>query len=185
MGKLTRDMHQALATIPPSSREHAWDGSTEWCQIEGHEMAFAMEIFMGAANGCIAVMKSGAEAGSAESGALLRCLSLGMPTAVPRAADQSAASDLTSAFYVLWKHYSGDVRQRSICARVVGFYYLMIASRGAAVARWAKPFAGQEQMVTLESCVVAVLGQVQLTAEGRLPFAAYLQMVAELASAQA
>jgi hypothetical protein len=104
------------------------------------------------------------------------------PTVVPVAMrvtphSTSHQSTVNQAFTVVWQHYQGDARQRSICARVLGFYYLMQQTDGKAVERWFPPaasaLAGQtrqigEETIVLNPVVVQALAIAPLAAGGIL-----------------
>jgi hypothetical protein len=71
-------------------------------------------------------------------------------------------STLRYAFTALWAHYEGDIRQKSVCARVSGFHRLMILTRGALVANWMVSPDDSPEIILLHPAVVAAVAMTRL-----------------------
>jgi hypothetical protein len=154
--------------------------------VPSDEIAFAMTLFVGAANG--QSLPSGklqpvTEARECEE--LFLALSFGtgvMPDPMRRAA--LLESSLFRAFCSLWQEYASDRSRRSICARVLGFCFLMERSRGKILQfRPAAPSPGKpdHDLVTLHPAVVEALSCVRLEPNGMLTESAFLEQLARTA----
>lgn len=75
---------------------------------------------------------------------------------------------IDEAFLSLWRQYQGDERQLSICARVLGFYYLMEHTEGTAMARWLSACSDSPESVILDPAIMEALAAVSLSREGLL-----------------
>lgn len=157
-----------LEEIDRSSDEEA--GPVRFAPVTGDEMAFAMSLFVGAANGELAQPQTDtiSAQSSGERDRLLRTLSRGTSGMLQSGAGQPYLSSLEEAFRGVWSHYEGDERQASVCARVLGFYYLMEESGGAVIERWVSACEGSEEVVVLHPAVVETLAAVPLSALGGL-----------------
>ena len=153
------------------------------CPVDADEMSYAIEIFLAAAHGrLLSRNTAGGERAARESRALLVKLSSAVPRSVSAEVGTERSPSLQHAFQALWQEYSGAVRQISVCARVLGFYNLMISTRGAAVERWTTECPDSHGLVALDPAVVRALSEVILTDGGLLPEEAFLMLVERLAA---
>ena len=81
------------------------------------------------------------------------------------------------AFAALWNEYLDDAARDSICARVLGFYYLMERTAGQAIKRWVEFCPEQPEAVALDLVVVHGLANVLLSPEGHLSQALLLEAI--------
>lgn len=82
--------------------------------------------------------------------------------------EETLASPLFTAFLLVWEHYKADPVQASLGARLLGFFHLMVESRGTAVESWVAPSPAEESLVDLDSQVVQTLATMRLGDNGRL-----------------
>ena len=100
------------------------------------EMAFAMALFVGAADGRITRahkehLFSPDQSRSELSGAALGALTDAL-------IDTEGSSDdipLACGLSMVWHHYDGDRLQQPICSRLIAFYSMMVRSRGSVLSR--------------------------------------------------
>ncbi len=146
--------------------------------VQPEEMAFALTLFMSAAEGRIT---TGGRALTADQSTEVQQFFLELSasghaaegeaeeTEGSEGSDHALRSTLFQSFAVLWEHYRGYPAQHSLCARTLGFYYAMARSRGAALERWVSPSAHTEVTVELHPAVIEGLAKADLDVEGRLP----------------
>jgi hypothetical protein len=79
-----------------------------------------------------------------------------------------STSDVTLpvAFAALWHHYRGMSVRHSVCARVLGFYFLMEETAGGAVAEWIEICPSNPESILLSPAVVEGLAAVGLDETG-------------------
>ena len=139
------------------------------------EIAFAMTLFMGAANGqAPPVPQSAGNMAQQQRVNRLRGqqffleLSLGMQELMDQArCDAALNSSLCRAMLAVWDQYEGDPQQASICARVLGFCYLMEETRGELVQGLTTAEAEPDE-VTLHPAVIETVAKSPLTQSGTL-----------------
>ena len=136
------------------------------------EVAFAMSLFVAAANRMFAGIDSQAAFGNAdalEGRRLFLAVSV-LPMEPLDEAKQTALleSSLYRAFQHVWEQYRGDARRTSICARVLGFCYLMERTRGAIAGRWAMANLAGPEEVLLEPALVQAIATTVLSARGTM-----------------
>ena len=140
-----------------------------------------MTLFVGAAKGRSSAANSTPQAELQACQDHFLALSFGTkigPDPLRRAA--LLESSLYVAFTTLWRHYAGDERQLSLCARVLGFCFLMERSRGAILLLWEAPkFEGE--LVSLHPAVIEALASVPLAENGMLSEATFLAHIAKVA----
>ena len=165
---------------------------TAYPAIPVEEIAFALAVFVGAANGQFDRFQ--APPSSAESDALAECQRIvwgdsacrQLPVDRSRKA-LSYEQTLESALLALWRRYGGDPRQASICLRVLSFYRLMAESAesaGSPVARWVQPCSAGEEEVLLHPALVQALACVPLGEQGRFTEDAFFGLVEDFAREQ-
>jgi hypothetical protein len=150
--------------------------------VQVDEIAFAMSLFVNAAS--LKIPKPLIQASSlptTECGQVFRMLTGMMP---PTSSSDLAEgeSSLEYAFMALWTHYRGDVRQKSICARVLGFHRLMLLTRGALVADWVHSPEDRPEIILLHPAVVKAVAMTPLSECGamvRPEFLRTLQIAAD------
>jgi hypothetical protein len=147
------------------------------------ELGFALTLFVAAANRQL-------RAPQIEPAALRECqhifLQLAARHETPKRKLGPAAkeSGLQSAFCVLWDLHQGHPLQRSICARVLGFYFLMERTRGEALQEWIDVCPERPEAVSLHPAVVEALAILPFDQTGGLNQHLYLQTIASLARFQ-
>jgi hypothetical protein len=94
--------------------------------------------------------------------------------------DPRAESSLDFAFKMLWRHYDGDDRQRSICARILGFHSLMVRTDGALVQPWLQACPDAPEAVVLHPVVVEAVATTPLSANGVMSQVYFLQTLTVL-----
>ena len=82
-------------------------------------------------------------------------------------------------------HYEGDVRQRSICARVLGFHGLMIMTEGALVADWVVSPEEKPEIILLHPAVVKAVAMTPLGNNGAMVCPEFLRTLEFIAHADA
>lgn len=92
-------------------------------------------------------------------------------------------STLDHAFKALWCHYRGDPRQSSICARILGFYYLAERTEGAVIQVWSRSCPETPETVLLHRALVEAIATAPLSDHGLLSEISFLETVEELATA--
>ena len=157
--------------------------------VQPDEMAFALTLFMGAAEGRIS---TDGKPLSTDQNIESRQFFLNLSTSRPaldgksesagraeedeqtKGSEEADDSDgtlrtpLFQSFLVLWEHYRGDPSQHSLCARTLGFYYAMTRSRGAVLEPWVSPSEHTEVVVELSPAVIGGLAKASLGPEGQL-----------------
>ncbi len=138
--------------------------------VQVEEMAFAMTLFVSAASGQISSGRKPLAVKNRKEGVELFLGVLSGPAGKRSLAefDTLLESDLFRSFLIVWEHYRDDAVQASIGARLLGFYDLMVRTRGKVLEAWVEPFATTEEMVTLHPQVIETIASVVLTVEGRL-----------------
>ena len=150
------------------------------------EMGFALTLFVNAANRRISSRTKIDPAFRPQArtacDALYRSL-CGEPGGYPSLGRmQTEETTLEEAFRVLCEHYEIHAQQVSICARVLGFYFLMERSAGAILAGWVQPCPESPNLVLLAPEVVAAIATVKLDATVLLKTSKFLELVQEMAS---
>jgi len=145
------------------------------------EMAFAIALFVAAANGRITLPRrrppvpSGIELGFdmrlLRAKADIQAVDEGPPEELP----------LASAVSVLWHHYERDERQQEICARLVAFYSLMVRSKGALLKPWMEESTLDPRTVVLETAIVQAVAIAPLNASGQFADVEFRGLVQSLA----
>lgn len=154
-------------------------GTRMYPPVQVEEMAFAMTLFVSAANGQISIGRRPLTVQNQHEGQTL-FLRLSSNSAPPIDAEELAAAlrtRLYEAFLIIWEHYRSEEQQASIGARVLGFYYLMARSRGEALTRWLMPSSQSDETVGLHPAVVQTVATFELQQDGRLDETRFLQTV--------
>ena len=166
----TRYMHTVL--IPPARTLPS---------IDANEIAFAMALFVGAANGRIYAPDIGAS-GFPLSENLYEVCDGDFGNAADMdegSRESSTPAPLSRAISVLWHHYNGDERQRAIWSRVVAFHAMMVGSKGAVVDHWTVPCAESPAEVSLSSAVVNAVATAPLGEFGQFDTLDFVRVVKE------
>ena len=147
--------------------------------VGADEIAFALGVFVSAANGHFSEDPVfGTEAVSDEANAALAAFSPSGVAAKREARGSNARErTLDRTFAALWKHYAGHRHRASICARVLGFYYLTTSSHSTGLERWMRESTEAERFVIVDPVLVKTLAIVPLTPEGRLPGSLFFAML--------
>lgn len=160
-----------------------WD----WGPVPADEIAFAMSLFVAAAQRKILPDKTPTTEAELLIGqeAQRVFVSLVPQKSVPfPKAAAFLGSSLSEAFLAVWQHYSADDRQASVCARVLGFHLLMERTEGAAVGRWLTPSSSDPETVLIHPAVIEAIASVPLLDEGRLPEELFIQTIGLHASSR-
>ncbi len=139
-----------------------------------NELAFAMTLFVATANGRNhPSQKPPPDQAQAES----LFLDLIYPAHAPvTPADRVTAlrTPLFRIFLTLWSGYHAHPHRDSLCARVLGFHFLMERTKGALLAPWLTQQPRQDPHVLLDPIVIDALAAVPLTASGVLQQSVFL-----------
>lgn len=167
--------------------EDLCETSPKYPSIAADEIGFAIAVFVSAANGRKSLRI--ASSTKPERNSAKKCLKVfaGLSAHSPFSPplDRPVVShenSLEAAFLQLWQQYHGDKRQASICARVLGFYYIMEQTEGAAVERWMSPCPENSDVVVLHSEVIRAIAEVPLSEEGHMADSLLIAMVEHLSS---
>lgn len=141
-------------------------------------MAFALALFVNAANGKIA----GADAlVSARGKALCDELYLdlcGQPGATDaRGPRMAGEASLYQSFRAVCQHCDGHPEQVPLCARVLAFHFLMLRSAGAVLAGWAQAHPSEPRHVLLPQAVINAIARVRLDSRILLQDSSFLEQV--------
>ena len=131
------------------------------------EIAFAIAIFVNAANRSISLVTSSLSPRS------LRACDQAFLNLVPRRSAQvqngtSHEASLYEAFKVLWEQFEGDTHQTAVCARILAFHFLMERTSGSVVAEWLKEHPETPETVVLDDAIVSAIAGVSLALDGSL-----------------
>ena len=145
--------------------------------VAADEVAFAMALFMSAASGQTAFDRT--ISSPRERRELRNCRRLFLVLSSAEAFDASEKVALTEgkhfrAFLAIWRHYRGDRCRSSVCARTLGFCYLVERSRGTLIERWTTPDPHGPEVVVLHPAVVQAIATVPLERTGVLLESAFL-----------
>jgi PAS domain-containing protein len=136
--------------------------------VDPDEMAFALSLFVSAGSGQISAGRKPLTIESRKAGETL-FLSLVL-SASERSKQQPVefvlGTKLFESFLLVWEHYRNDAAQRSIGARILGFYRITAGSKGAALQRWITDNERDESLVVLNPAVVEGLARVELSPNG-------------------
>lgn len=146
------------------------------------EIAYAIAVFVSAANKTLSLGKRS----SLTTHAKRECEELFFAfycVAPSHDSDEEGAhgASLYTAFRTLWEQYEGDAGQRSVCARVLAFYFLMERTQGSTVEEWLRPCPDTPEAVLLDDAVIEAIGSVALRERGGLPKDLFLSTVNALA----
>ena len=138
--------------------------------VAPEEIAFAMTLFVGAADGQVTPLRSPAERADEQSGERF-FLDLAGPVSGTRA--EVLQNLLFRAFRTVWLEYRLDDRRESIAARVLGFSFLMERTRGAILRPVQVEPVLPETLVVLHPAVIEAVSAVELSAAGVLSLVAF------------
>lgn len=151
-------------------------------------MAFALSLFVQAANQTMVPPLEGPAPGDDEDGCAglydTLCLDRGDVPVMHARVETDHETSLYTAFRALCGFYVNDPLQAAICARVLAFYFLMEHSEGAAIDGWLQPSAGSPELVILHPAVVDAIATVTLHGGATLSADTFTQQIAALANAQ-
>ena len=133
------------------------------------EIAYAVAVFVSAANKTLSLRQRSSLTSHAkrECEDLFTTLYCTAPSQ-DFDAEGTQGGSLYTAFRALWEQYEGDAGQRSVCARVLAFYFLMERTRGTVVEEWIKPCPETPEAVILDDAVIEAIGSVALGERGSL-----------------
>jgi hypothetical protein len=170
--------HEAEATLSGAPFEEAFPS------VSPDELGFALTFFVAAANGQL-------RSRSFNPVLLRECkqtfLKLSANQEIPSgcyATPSAGETSLQAAFLALWEHYQQCGSQISLCARVLGFYFLMERSRGEALQDWIQLCPEHPEAVSLHPLVIEALAIVPLDKTGALNRTLYLKTIDVLESSR-
>ena len=160
--------------------------SPDFASVSNDEMAFALTLFVEAANRRISspVPVRAVQPESDEVCDLLfrvLCADLESDPAVQRPQHDQQTS-LFAAFSTLCSHYDGDPLQAAVCARVLAFYFLMERTAGAVLSEWVQPDPETPQYVSLDPAIIEAIATVRLRGSVLLSGGEFVALVAEKAA---
>jgi hypothetical protein len=150
-------------------------GSEFLPQVPVDEIAFAMGLFMASGNGQLPSRQPLPDAVLCGRFFLALCRK---EASVLDADPAMLGTRLFATFSAVWAHYARSAWQRSVCARVLGFYFVMERSNGCALDPWTTPCADDSESVLLHPAVVQTLAATILTGDGLLRSRDFLAEVA-------
>ncbi len=160
--------------------------SLPFCIVPPDEIAFALALFMGAANCRVATRPSQGDAfeisDSYASRELFAELSANRLKPTDAAWQARYVPSLYQAYSQVWKHYERDELRASICARLLSFYFLMERTKGEAIAHWISACPESPEVVDLHPAIVEALATVPLSNGGAMPEDLFLAMIDRIAS---
>jgi hypothetical protein len=167
---------------PGVAARHKSISNYDFSPVRTDNLAYALTVFVSAANGKL--RSRVASCSALRQSSILECerlfliLSSGpRRRAMDRRSSAYRESTLPVAFAAVWNEYLDDVSRDSICARVLGFYYLMERTAGKAMVRWIEACPAQPEAVALDLVVVHGLANVPLSSEGHLSQALLLEVI--------
>ena len=150
--------------------------------VASEEVAFAMTLFVSAANGHSQAANSftnPVDSRGCEEIFFDLCFgSMAHPESFERAA--LLESSIFRAFCTVWHSYLGDPMQDALCARVLGFCFLMERSRGK-ILQYFETAKHDGDLVALHPAVVETVARVELGKNGMLSEATFLDRLMEVA----
>jgi hypothetical protein len=183
-----------MAKIIPFDRQHSLlendrsqkplyrRSDVSFCEVPVNEMAHALTYFVDAANmelrSSLIPRTKGRRIRLSECERFFIKLSVcNISERVPAQTASANEEGLFRSFVTLWNHYEGYGLRRSICARVLGFYYLMERTGGWPLQGWMELSRDRPEAVLLDLAVVDGLASVQLEFSGRLSQALLLARI--------
>ncbi len=150
--------------------------------VRAEEMAFAMSIFVSAADGqMFSSGPSDAQASLRERQACQHFLSFLAAEHAERSSLRQAANSqktpLFQAIFAVWEHDREDAGRLSITARVLAFHFLMEQTSGALLRCWCSPDPKGEETVLLHPAVVEAIAKMPLSPRGQLHVKDFVQAV--------
>jgi hypothetical protein len=147
--------------------------------VDTGEIAFAMALFVAAAKGTLRAPNIGVSGFPAnESRFDLDDSPLDSQDLPGDAAETSSESvPLSRAVSVLWHHYKGDERQRTIWCRVVAFHVMLVSCQGSLLEEWTKPCREEEDSAFLDPAIVYAVATASLSEFGQFSDALFLEAV--------
>jgi len=129
------------------------------------EMAFAMALFVAAANGRLMPKVNHASSREIE----VDCdpaVAGARPIAADSCEQLSCELPLVRAVGFIWQHYDQDDRRQAICSRLIAYYHLMSRNRGSAMEQ-AESFVSQRTHARLNPAMLEAIATAPLDAWGR------------------
>jgi hypothetical protein len=150
----------------------------DWPPVDPDELAYALTIFVGAANRTLQFSVSIDDESQKKCRCLFEALMMDNDpvTIFAKPIDETQRS-LPAAFGILWNNYETDHLQSSICARGLGFYLLMERTEGRFLATYVELCPESPETVLLDLAVVRGLASVSLLPEGHLPEFAFMDEI--------
>ncbi len=155
--------------------------SPDFAPVSSDEMAFALTLFVEAANRRLSAAETPLQHGHdvCEYLYLALCADLPSPSAAQTKVDHHTT--LYTAFSTLCSHYNGDPLQAAVCARVLAFHFLMERTAGAVLSEWIQPHPETVQLVQLHPAVVEAIATMRLHGSVLLAESVFVELVAEKA----
>ena len=147
--------------------------------VDTSEIAFAMALFVAAGKGKLHAPNIGVSGFPADESRFDRDDSPldGQDLPGDAAGKSSKSVPLSRAVSVLWHHYKGDERQRTIWCRVVAFHVMMASCQGSLLGEWKKPRTEDGDSAFLDPAVVYAVAAAPLREFGQFSDALFLEVV--------
>ena len=147
---------------------HPIDSPITYPPVSTEEVAFAIAIFVNAANRTISRIPRPPLSSRARRACDQAFLDL-----VPRSSSRNETTSpgqasLYEAFKVLWEQFEGDNQQTAVCARILAFHFLMERTRGSVIEEWLMEHSEQPETVILDDAIVAAIASTTLSEDGSL-----------------
>ena len=183
MGKNSLALTRPFEALDPAAGEGRAPNEYDFSPVRTDDLAYALTVFVAAANRKLhsdphrSQMASRHPLGECER--LFQTLSSeDHPEPVPPNRRDNSEMTLRAAFAALWNNYRSEQSRDSICARVLGFYYLMERTAGQVIQPWFELCPERPDTVSVDMVVVESLAKVPLTANGHLSRTMLLKVLA-------
>ena len=162
-------------------------GSMAFPPVPPDELAFAIAFFVSAARRQVAAPERTGQSprsGSQAEGAkfFTRLLAGQSPARQVAGKAVDLETSLDAASGRLWEQYRQSDLRYSLCARVLGLYFLMERTGGEALAGWMAPCVEDPTSVVLDPAVVEALAVVPLLQDGQLPDSRFVELIDQIAA---
>jgi hypothetical protein len=136
--------------------------------VDADEIAFAMALFVSAANGRIHASNIGVSGFPVEENLfeLIDAPEADEEQSPDTPSEKTDFAPLSRAVSVLWHHYKGDERQRTIWCRVVAFHAMMVKTDGSVVQKWTVQHDNDSSITSLHAAVVNAVAEAPLAEFG-------------------
>lgn len=154
---------------------------SDFAQVSSDEMAFALTLFVEAANRGLSTTAKVHQ----HEDELCEQLYVTLCAEAPRLPTVECPqpdhhTTLYTAFRTLCRHYTGDTLQAAVCARVLAFHFLMERTAGNLLSEWVRPHPETVKLVVLHPAVVEAIATTSLHGSVLLGESVFLDLVAQI-----